>query len=98
MPVGRVALINKSLSKYFLQFLFTKIVIPAQAGIGTLNRAQRSRDKKLILRRVIPAQAGIHCVLLNFETGWNTIAPDLVSPTKIVIPAQAGIYCPAGTA
>ena len=46
MPVGRVALINKSLSKYFLQFLFIKIVIPAQAGIGTLNRAQRSRDKK----------------------------------------------------
>ena len=34
--------LNKSLSKYFLQFLFTKIVIPAQAGIGTLNRAQRA--------------------------------------------------------
>ena len=48
-------------------------------------------EEWLVIRRVIPAQAGIHCVLLNFETGWNTIAPDLVSPTKIVIPAQAGI-------
>ena len=36
---------KKSLSKYFLQFLFTKIVIPAQAGIGTLNRAQRAPIK-----------------------------------------------------
>ena len=50
MPVGRVALINKSLAKYFLQFLFTKIVIPAQAGIRTLNRAQRSRDKKINIK------------------------------------------------
>ena len=35
--------LNKSLSKYFLQFLFTKIVIPAQAGIGTLNCAMHRR-------------------------------------------------------
>ena len=39
------ASLNKNLSKYFLQFLFTKIVIPAQAGIGRLNRAQRAPIK-----------------------------------------------------
>ena len=65
MPVGRVALINKSLSKYFLQFLFTKIVIPAQAGIGTLNRAQRAPIKYCQnCLAPIPAFAGMTSALI----------------------------------
>ena len=68
MPVGRVALIKKNLSKYFLQFLFTKIVIPAQAGIGTLNRAQRAPIKYFFnFLAPIPAFAGMTKVLNFFK-------------------------------
>ena len=66
---------------------FTKSNEHPSAHSAAEIKSAKSNYKAL----VIPAQAGIHCVLLNFETGWNTIAPDLVSPKKIVIPAQAGI-------
>ena len=48
MPVGMVALINKSLAQF----------------AHWANKEQiAKRKEQLILRRVIPAQAGIHCVL-----------------------------------
>ena len=32
---------------------------------------------------VTPAKAGVYCVLLDFETGWNAMDTGHVSPTKI---------------
>ena len=47
---------------------------------------QRQNDFSPLLARgivVTPAKAGVYCVLLDFESGWNTMDTGRVSPTKI---------------
>ena len=90
LPNGQTSL-NKSLAQYFLQFLFTKIVIPAQAGIGTLNRAQRAPIKYFLnFLAPIPAFAGMTKVLnffkintqLNFYLSQYLYIPPLTLTTN----------------
>ena len=78
--------INNSLAKYFLQFLFTKIVIPAQAGIGTLNRAQRAPIKYFLnFLAPIPAFAGMTSLNINFLSRLRC------ARFRVPIPAGAGM-------
>ena len=47
----------------------------------SLNQSSKCRVQSSNMEQlntvVIPATAGIHCVLLNFETGWNAMDPGL---------------------
>ena len=76
MPVGRVALINKSLSKYFLQFLWVIL------GRGLLFH---SANDKVRGTQWIPACAGMTRLNINFLSRLRC------ARFRVPIPACAGM-------
>lgn len=79
--------VNITINKSLVQFTECKV---QSAVIENLNTI------------VIPAKAGIHCVLLNFEIGWNTMDPGLrrgddfffYSAKRLFIAVTSYLTCP----